>query len=212
MIPTLFINLTERKDRYIEVTDEFKKCGFEEVERYPANKTTNGAIGCTLSHIGCLTLAIERQYPYVFICEDDIQFMYPSTIVDDISKQIQKENWDVIIVSGNNAPPFKRDPTDNNWMQVYNCQTTTGYIVAKHYYQKLLNNFKSGLQQLIANPTMGRMYAIDIYWKQLQTTDRWYMMTPVAAVQRPSYSNVENRFVDYRNLMLDEEKLWLYRR
>lgn len=212
MIPTLFINLTERTDRYHEVMDEFNRCGFEEVERYSANKTANGAIGCTLSHIGCLTLAMERELPYVFICEDDIQFLYPDTIVSTISKQIQKENWDVIIVSGNNAPPFKRDPNDTNWMQVYNCQTTTGYIVAKHYYKTLLANFKSGLKQLLANPTMGRMFAIDIFWKQLQATDKWYMLTPVMAVQRPSFSNVENRFVDYRNLMMDEEKLWLQRR
>ena len=92
--------------------------------------------------------------------------------------------------------------------RVFYCQTTTGYIVKKHYYDTLLNNYREGLNKLIREPGKHGLYAIDMYWKQLQKQDFWYILTPLTVVQRPGYSDVEQRHVDYTGFMLDLEKPW----
>ena len=46
----------------------------------------------------------------------------------------------------------------------------------------------------------------DQYWKKIQRTDKWYLITPMCVIQRPGYSNIVNHFVDYEKLMLDSVK------
>ena len=207
---TLFINLESRVDRLIQVKAELLQWGIQNPERFNAVKTANGAIGCTMSHIKCLELAKERDYPHVFICEDDIHCVDIPRMraqVEEFYKASQGDTWDVLILGGNNAPPYRM--LNDGFMQVYNCQTTTGYIVRRHYYDKLIANFREGIKHLMRNPENHREYAIDIYWKRLQQQDRWFMLIPLTITQRASYSNVEGREVDYSRMMLDHEKRWL---
>ena len=67
------INLESRLDRLVHVEAEFRKIDLK-CNRFNAIKMKNGAVGCTLSHIKCLELAIQNNYDQVFICEDDITF------------------------------------------------------------------------------------------------------------------------------------------
>ena len=82
---TLFINLTHRTDRLSHILDQFNGLGITG-ERVDAIQNSNGAIGCTLSHIKCLEMAIERNYEQVFICEDDITFLDPDLLTQNITK------------------------------------------------------------------------------------------------------------------------------
>ena len=205
---TLFINLASRNDRLEHVTSEFNKMGIN-AERVDAIKMASGAIGCTLSHIKCLEIAKDRQYEQVFICEDDITFLDPDLLTQNITKFYENKtiNWDVIIVSGNNGPPFQ---TINDYcVRVLNCQAATGYIVKRQMYDAMLTNFKAGLAQLIKDPTNKRMFAVDMYWKGLQMQYYWYMIIPLTTVQYENYSDIEQKEVNYVNLMLDLNKEWL---
>jgi glycosyl transferase family 25 len=206
----LYINLKEREDRNQHVLNEFKKLDITHAERINANKTKDGAIGCTMSHIKCLELAMERNYETVFICEDDITFTNPNLFKEQIEKFVESDyasDWDVLVISGNNAPPFT--PVSDFVVRVHNIQTTTGYVVRRHYYSKLINNFKEGLSNLVRNPTNKQMYACDINWKKLQQRDIWYFIIPATVVQYANYSDVELRPVDYEALMKDTEKKWI---
>jgi hypothetical protein len=62
------------------------------------------------------------------------------------------------------------------------------------------------------NPTNKREYAIDMYWKQLQQVDRWYIIIPLTVHQLEGYSDIEGRNVDYKTLMMDMNKEWLFKR
>ena len=84
-------------------------------------------------------------------------------------------------------------------MRVANCQTTTAYLVRRPYFETLLANFKEGL---------GKLKAIDQYWKLLQRTDRWYLVVPISVIQRPDYSDISNRCVDYSDVMTQINKKW----
>ena len=208
---TLYINLEHRTDRLEHVQRELTKLNIKG-ERFNAIKTKVGSIGCSLSHIKCLEIAKERDYEQVFICEDDITFLNPEVFVNSLQNfyNNQEIEWDLLLIGGNNVPPYQK--VGDYCIRVSNCQTTTGYVVKKHYYDVLINNFRESVTNLMREPGNHKMYALDMYWKQLQRTDRWFMITPLTVVQCDSYSDIENRTVDYRRLMLDIDKPWLFRK
>lgn len=210
---TFFINLEERKDRLEHVKIELSKLNIKG-ERINAVKTISGAIGCSLSHIKCLELAKEREYEQIFICEDDITFLNPKLLLENLGKFIGEaeatniNGWDVIIIGGNNAPPSVK--IGDFCRRVYNCQTTTGYIVKKHYYDVLIKNMKDGVHKLLKNPENKREYALDIHWKLLQKYDNWFFIVPPTVIQYNNYSDIEKTNTDYKHLMLDLDKEWLF--
>jgi len=206
---TLFINLDERTDRLAHVTAEFEKMGIV-AERVKAIKMATGAVGCTMSHIRCLELAKQRGYEQVFICEDDINFKNPELFKANLEKFSDNDEimWDLLIIGGNNVPPYQQ--VTEYCARVFYCQTTTGYVVKKHYYDTLLENFKESARQLMRDPKNHSTYALDMYWKRLQKQDFWYMITPPTVTQYESYSDIENRVVDYERAMLDMDKPWLF--
>ena len=208
---TLYINLEHRKDRLEHVTAQMNMMGIT-AERVNAVKMNTGAVGCTMSHIKCLELAKQRDYEYVFICEDDITFRNPELFKRNLQRFYDDDdiNWDLLIIGGNNVPPFQQ--VTEYCARVFYCQTTTGYIVKKHYYDTLLKNFRESAAGLMREPNNPSTYALDMYWKRLQLQDFWYMITPPTVTQYESYSDIENRNVNYENMMLDMEKPWLIRR
>lgn len=205
---TLFINLEERTDRLQHVLGEFQKLGVQP-QRYNANKAASGAVGCTISHIKCLEMAKQNGWKSVFVCEDDITFLEHETFLKNLTKFHEYDcDWDVVIVGGNNAPPYRK--ATEFCIQVHNCQTTTGYIVKDHYYDTLIQNFKESLRGLLKNPENKQEHAIDMYWKRLQGRDRWYMIIPPTVIQCAGYSDIEGKNVNYEYLMKDLDKEWLF--
>lgn len=206
---TFYINLEHRTDRLEHVQNELKKIGIKG-ERFNAIKTKSGAVGCTLSHIKCLELAKERNYEEVFICEDDITFTNPKLLLENLQKFCDNEDimWDVLIIGGNNVPPYKQ--YYDYCARVFNCQTTTGYIVKQDFYDTMIKNFKEGLLNLMKNPENKREYAIDIYWKKLQMENFWYMITPPTVTQYENFSDIEEKHTNYDHLLLDMNKEWMF--
>lgn len=205
---TLFINLEQREDRLKHAKEEFKKMGIN-AQRFNAVKLASGAVGCTMSHIKCLELAKERNYDQVFICEDDITFTNPELLKKNLRKFYENKEiqWDVLIIGGNAVPPYIN--IDNYCVRILNCQTTTGYVVKKSFYDTLISNMKEGVTKLMKEPNNKRMYAIDMYWKPLQMQNYWYMITPPTVTQYENYSDIEGKNLNYDHLLLDMEKKWL---
>ena len=199
-----YINLKHRVDRRHHVESQFKTMGIV-AERVDAVLCKNGAIGCALSHVKCIEIAKQRRLPYVCICEDDILFLRPHITKQSILELLNpsaRVNWDVLLLGANIAPPYFKLTT--NCMRVRNAQTTTGYIVKQHYYDTLLQNIKAGISGMLMYQ-IPRLYAIDMYWKKLQQLDFWCILIPLAVVQRPDYSDIEQRNVNYTKHMLDDK-------
>lgn len=207
---TFFINLESRKDRLEHAEKEFEKLGIQ-AERVNARKNDNGALGCTFSHISCLQLAKKRNYEHVFICEDDICFKDPELLKTNLEK-FQKNcdfTWNMIVIGGNNVPPYQK--LSDYYIRIFQCQTTTGYIIHKNYFDTLISNFKESATNLMKTGNK-KMYALDIYWKRLQLQDYWFMIIPATVTQYESYSDIEEQVVNYDGLMLDLDKPWLMER
>jgi glycosyl transferase family 25 len=206
----LYINLKSREDRNQHVLNELYKLGITNPTRIDAVKTTDGAIGCSMSHIKCLEYAKANKLPHVFICEDDITFTNPALLLNNIQQMETSDiQWDVVIIGGNNCPPYKQ--ITEFCIRVSNNQTTTGYVIQSHYYDVLIGNIKESVSYLLRQPHNRRLYALDIYWKRLQQRDKWYMIIPPTVVQYEDYSDIEKRVVNYNSLMLDLDKSWLFR-
>lgn len=203
-----YINLESRPDRREQIEQELSIMGIN-AQRFNAISTNNGAIGCTMSHLKLLEKAIQENYSHLLILEDDIQFLEPETFKTNFNKflELHENNWDVIIFSGNNVPPYI--PIDETCIRVTRCQTTTGYLVNGHYLKILRDNIKEGLEKLIKNPSMHYYFAIDKYWFCLQQFDNWYLIIPPTVVQREGYSDIEKRVTNYINVMTDIDKKWL---
>uniref|UniRef100_A0A6C0DUS8 Glycosyl transferase family 25 domain-containing protein n=1 Tax=viral metagenome TaxID=1070528 RepID=A0A6C0DUS8_9ZZZZ len=204
----LYINLESRKDRKQHVEAQLKLVGIS-AERFNAVKLPDGALGCSMSHLKCLQMAKEKGWDHVLICEDDITFTNPGLFIQQINKFLSKqENWDVVLLAGNNMPPYK--PIEDYCVQVTRCQTTTGYLVKSHYYDKLIDNIKTGMNMLVRNRDMHKIYAIDKYWFLLQDKDSWFLITPLSVVQREDYSDIEKRHTNYTKVMVDLDKKYMF--
>lgn len=204
----LFINLDSRIDRRTHFELQFRKMGFDP-QRFSAIRNADGAIGCSMSHIACLELAIRNNWDHVLICEDDATIINPGQLVNQVNnflKRFGSYSWDVLLLAGNNYQPFRQESPE--CVRVGNCQTATCYLVRRPYFERLLANFKEGLKNLIANPLRQPDFAVDQYWKRLQRIDRWYLIVPIGVIQRPDYSDISNQHVDYSKVMTQVNKKW----
>lgn len=200
-----YINLAERQDRLAHVKQQLPLIGIKG-ERLDAIRMPHGHIGCTMSHIKCLELAIERNCDYALVCEDDITFTDPAKLLAILTSFLASgTDWDVLLLGGNNMTSRREVIGGTTYSKVTNCQTTTGYIVRKAYIQILLDNFRAGLAGLLANPVSRRAHAIDMYWKRLQVKDRWYILQPQTVCQMAGYSDIEKRMVNYRHTMISKK-------
>jgi glycosyl transferase family 25 len=153
-----YINLDSRTDRKLHIENQLKIMNIH-AERFNAIKLKNGAIGCSMSHLKCLEIAKKNNWDHIMIIEDDILFLNPELFKNQLNKFFKNnKDFDVILIAGNNVPPYQK--IDDSCVKVYRCQTTTGYIVQKHYYDKLIDNFKDGLQRLIREPHNKKIYSL----------------------------------------------------
>ena len=198
-----YINLESRTDRKYLVEKELTNLGLTTFIRFNAiNHLHHPAVGCSMSHLSCLQLAKTNGWSHVLILEDDIQFLNPALFINQLNLFLSSTNkWDVILFAGNNM--LKEQETLGDYaIKVQWCQTTTGYLVASHYFDTMIHNIKSGAQQLIRYPEKHALYAIDQHWVQLQKKDNWYLIIPPSVIQRDGYSDIEKRNTTYRKAML----------
>ena len=207
----IYINLDSRTDRRALFESQIEELytrypadfSFFPVSRFSAIKHEHGAIGCSKSHIECLRIAKNNGWDHVLIFEDDAQYIHPEILVHQVNSFLSRfrDNWDVLLFSGNNYPPFKIESPD--CFRVANCQTTGCYLVCSRYYDTLLENFENSLAGLESDSGKKPEFACDMYWKLLQRTDRWYLITPICVIQRTGYSDIEKQVVNYEKEMTD---------
>lgn len=198
-----YINLDTRSDRKAFFENQMRMVGLK-ATRFNAIKNANGAIGCSLSHLHLLQHAKKYNLDHILIMEDDIMFLNPQIFVQNLNNfLLNHDNFDVLLIAGNNMGEYVR--IDDNCVKITHCQTTTGYLVKNHYYDKLIDNFKTGIKHFI-NTNLKLQYAIDQYWCSLQSVDNWYLLTPLTVSQKPDYSDIEKKQINYNFVMLDLDK------
>jgi glycosyl transferase family 25 len=205
-----YINLDHRTDRNEHVQKELNSIGIK-AERFNAIKMENGAVGCSMSHLKLLQEAVKNNLEHILIVEDDIKFLNPDLFKSQFNKFIENHgnNWDVILLAGNNMPPYQN--IDDTCIKVSRCQTTTGYLVNGNYIKILAQNVKMGLTHLLQKPNEANKFAIDKFWFILQNNSRWFLITPPTVVQREDYSDIEKKITNYEKIMVDLDKAEMFK-
>lgn len=197
----VYINLDSRQDRR-DIMDKFfndAQIPNDKIMRFSAIKEKAGTVGCCKSHIEVLKLAIEKQWDRVMILEDDITIINPDTAYTNIKNIVENQKFDVLLMSGTYGIAQNGDPVLFSWC-------TSGYIVNRHYYSKLLKNYQDGLCALTGNTDMivyddkiEEINAhpekhIDAYWGRLSRCDNWIGVWPKPIFQLSTFSDVINDF------------------
>jgi hypothetical protein len=199
-----YINLESRPDRKSKFEIEMKKIGWN-ATRFNAIKQKFGALGCSMSHLTLLKYAKVNKLDHILILEDDISFLFPELFINNLNNFLSSEkDFDVLLIAGNNMGPYEK--INDNCVKIKKCQTTTGYLVKSNYFDKLITNIEEGLNNLSNNLNRLNDFAIDQYWNKLQLVDNWLLLTPLTVTQRPDYSNIEKKVINYNRVMLDLDK------
>ena len=193
----MYINLEHRKDRKIQIENEFKKMGVsdDKIIRIDAvREKLNGHIGCCKSHIKALEYAKELGLNNVVIFEDDFVFTKDKKHVDSMLTYFLKKfkEWDVIMLTS--VHKSLEDIDDIYIKKVNSASTSSAYIIQKHFYDKLLYNLKSALSKMENemvefkknNPNKKKhetSHALDQHWNSLQKESKWYIFYPYLGEQ-----------------------------
>lgn len=194
------INLDRRKDRWEESLKEFEKWGlFNYIERYSAidgskiknedknNILKDGEIGILLTHFEIIKEAKEKKYNNILIIEDDIEF---SEKFKDFKSyyEVTPKNWDMIYFGGNhNVHMGKKINMIND--KIIKLDETYGiHCIA----------IRDTLYDFILEIIKDKKKPIDVYYAILQKSFNCYGFYPSLALQRVSYSDIQNKIVNYK--------------
>jgi GR25 family glycosyltransferase involved in LPS biosynthesis len=200
-----YINLDHRTDRLNEIEKVLNdiECPSEKRERISAVLNPQfGTLGCTKSHIAALEKFIESGLETCLVLEDD--FIYDD--IDRFNSSIQyifenKVHFDILQLSYNHNGLISSETEHTILKKVIRAGTISGIIVHKDFAPKLLANYKEGhellLDYIAKHGQLTHEFIIDVYWKDLQPISNWYCFSPRLGYQRESYSDIEQRVVNY---------------
>jgi GR25 family glycosyltransferase involved in LPS biosynthesis len=192
------INLDRRKDRWEETVVELKKWDLlESVNRYSAidgnvikNNTypiNNGELGLLETHIKLIRNAKEKKYKNILLIEDDIEFTEDITNIDFYFDKLPSD-WEMLWFGGNHNKHMgnKIDLINEQIIKCKNTYATHCIGINENIYEELLNLLTK------------RSKPVDVYYSDIQNTHKCYSFNPSIALQRPSFSDIQNKVQDNR--------------
>jgi len=188
------VNLDRRQDRYNGFINEINKYGLKNIERFPAvdgkmintydNPLLPGEIGILKTHLNIITKCIENNVKNVLILEDDVYFTNEILKLDEYMSLVPND-WDFIYFGGNHA----------------------GKIPPNLINDKILKlNFTLALQCVAINNAMFDIIEtilskmnkqVDTLYAELHDRFNAYGFYPNMAKQKPDFSDIQNKNVDY---------------
>ena len=186
-----YINLANRTDRKEQIENELNRMGLTNYERYEAVCIEwFGAIGCSLSHLGVLSIARERGYKRIMILEDDFQFVVSREEFENNLRVFfnSKLDWEVCLLASNIIQKNELANNKYNVDIVVNAQTTCGYIINSVLFNEFIDLLEFSIKQL-HNTRKHWVYAIDMIWKIFQTSNKWFIFKQTIGKQSDSIGN-----------------------
>ena len=191
-----YINLAHRRDRNEQILYEFRKMEIppEKIERFNAiHHKTIGGVGCGRSHIAVLEDALQKGYQQIIVFEDDFQFCVDAPKFHTAIESLAQMEYDVCMMSYHLFESIEIGSP--NFRKVIEAQTVSGYIIKRHYFQKLIDVFREAADNF-ERTNYHWLHAIDVMWKPLQRHDNWICFHPRLGKQRPSFSDCSQTFND----------------
>lgn len=197
-----YINLAHRTDRNEHILNEIHKFCKDnsKIHRIDAIKKDIGILGCGLSHAKTLEYVLSHpEWNRVLILEDD--FTFKSNLSQEINDKIvllieNAKDMDVGFLSHNHTCIKYSNTSNDSIKKVIFSQTASSYIVTKEYTPTLLENMKTGLENMQIHGVLGDN-CVDVHWKSLQLRDNWYTLFPAIGHQYDNFSDIQKIFTRY---------------
>ena len=206
-IDTYLISLESRKDRRDESLFNLEEIGINKkfINIINALYTpSNGAIGCAKTHAFALSnFLFYSDSDYCLILEDDFAPLDIEKFKSGLKNVLTSDlDWDVVMLASNMAVPLEAS-TVPGLFKVINAQTASAYLVSRKFAPVLTRLFyesgnnNSQYLKTLDRKTCNHFFAIDMIWKNLQLTNKFFAFLPQISVQRPSFSDIEKKLVNY---------------
>jgi GR25 family glycosyltransferase involved in LPS biosynthesis len=203
----LFINLDNRKDRLESIKNQFKNqnVNMDKVHRINAHYTPgNGHYGCAKSHLDAIKYAQEKGFDNVIVFEDDFKFTTTAEktneMFNNLFNELKETEWDVILLAEIYG---KREETKYPFLnKITGSQTSSGYIIHKNYYSKLIETFQKCVDNMTSEKTTGvnwEQWALDQAWKVNQKKDKWFVFNPLMGEQDKQLISTIETITNYNN-------------
>lgn len=193
-----YINLTKRVDRKEHFLSEYAKSGLSPdiLTRIEGHDLPNGHLGCSLSHIDALTMALEKGPGWFCIFEDDFVFRRPEMFLTDVDFALASiPNLDVLMLSqGCSQYSTFAACTDPRYKRILSTYSSSGYVVNSAYLPVLLANFREGAALQKKDPKT--KHHLDMYVKPLQSRDSWYGFQRGLGHQIVGYSDTLHKMIN----------------
>lgn len=201
MLPTYLINLPRRTDR-LEVSKRILQQHGIDFELCEAIALQNGADGIRQTMIGLFTHILQNtDYDKVLILEDDVDFIELNSSrrgnYRNVWMQIQlamselPPDFDLLFLGANVYKPLL--PYSKNLLKLTGAVANHAIIYTRKAMAELLelytNNPKSITDSLMDTHIVSR--------------GTCYIMNPMIAVQRPDFSDIEGKPVNYKRYIQD---------
>ena len=199
----VYINLENREDRKKLIKEEMNKMGIPKDKIHKVSGVfipKNGHKGCVQSHILALQMAKMNNWNNTLILEDDVDLTGSpeefKSKLNDMFNYLNNKEWDVIMIAKSHH--INEDLEDTNIIKKIKSSTGgLGYIIKKHYYNKLLDLFIDCNNHMTTdkwgNNNDFEPYALDQKWSELQGKDNWYGFKTDLLKQRNIWSTINDK-------------------
>lgn len=191
------INLEKRADRLKESKNELKLHNikaktFKAVDGIFLYKgiPKAGAIGCTKSHLSIIREIIENGYQRTLILEDDISFNVD--VQEIFSNAIEAvPEWEMLYFGGNHYERPEEIESNKHFVRLKETYSTFAYAITLEFAKEIYPLLESESFDTI----------IDIFYAKMHRNKKVFCFKEKLCTQRPSFSDVQNRFTDYSKLL-----------
>lgn len=193
-----YLNLKKRTDRKTQICQTLSALQIPEskITRIEAVQHDEGFTGCTLSHLQALKKAQTQRHKYVCILEDDFMLhVHPNVFHQHVncSWLHLKGEFDVLYLA---MTPIELVPIPRHsrMQRVKKALAMPAYVVHQKYLPQLIHIMELALLRHVPH---------DMVTQQYQSFSQWYGFYPVIGRQRPGFSDIEQKEVNYTYLDVD---------
>jgi glycosyl transferase family 25 len=180
------INLAKRRDRLVNIINQLDAQGinFERFEAIDAQELgVKGITACTMSHRAVIEKYKNCQSLFIF--EDDAQLSPDFALLWDNFIENLPDDWQMLYLGCNK---IEFNPVADGVSRLLAGVATHAYAAKQSVFDSMIEASK-------------RAEAIDLSYMQLQVAVPVYVATPSMVGQVPGFSDIEQRFTDYTNVL-----------
>lgn len=193
---TYIINLPKRSDRREQVVKEMNLYGVK-YSIWPAIERENGAQGLKETMIELFKNSLANGYKNILVFEDDVQFLEsPNAIMPYCLEQLP-EDYDIFSLGCNPFQGFDESRSMPNLLRPIRAYGLHAVAYSSGCMNYLLNR---SIDTFFPNIEFDSQ-PLDVWIDNLRLNT--YCAYPMIATQRPSYSDIEKRHIDWSFALQD---------